>query len=126
IALSLIGGYLLGGPGADTKQVLALGTGQRNLSAAFIIATGSFADRPNVLVYVAAAGLVGMFVLFPTAAEFGKRAERRTTVGEPEAERAGRSAVGAADDATPIVGESPIPKQRKPHRLRDFAHPRKH
>jgi BASS family bile acid:Na+ symporter len=125
IALSLIGGYLLGGPRADTKQVLSLGTGQRNLSAAFIIATGSFADRPNVLVYVAAAGLVGMFVLFPTAAEFGKRAERRTTVGEPEAERAGRSAVGAAD-ATPIVGESPIPQQRKAHRLRDLAHPRKH
>lgn len=36
-------------------------------------ATGSFADQPNVLVYLAAAGLVGMVTSFPTAAEFGKR-----------------------------------------------------
>ena len=73
IAFSLLAGYLLGGPGADTKRVLSLGTGQRNLSAAFIIATGSFADWPNVLIFVAAAGLVGMLILFPTAGEFGKR-----------------------------------------------------
>src|SRR5215212_7126044 len=75
ITISIAAGYLLGGPSTDTKQVLALGSGQRNLSAAFIIATGSFADQPNVLVYLAAAGLVGMVTLFPTAAEFGKRSE---------------------------------------------------
>jgi predicted Na+-dependent transporter len=75
IAISIAAGYLLGGPSTDTRQVLALGSGQRNLSAAFIIATGSFADQPNVLVFLAAAGLVGMFTLFPTAAEFGKRSE---------------------------------------------------
>src|SRR5918999_85847 len=50
IGLVVLVGHLLGGPEADTKRVLALGTGQRNLSAAFIIATGSFTDRPNVLV----------------------------------------------------------------------------
>jgi predicted Na+-dependent transporter len=77
-AITLLGGYLLGGPGTDTKQVLALGTGTRNLSAAFIIATGNFADQPNVLVYLAAAGLVGMVIVFPTAAEFGKRSETAT------------------------------------------------
>jgi BASS family bile acid:Na+ symporter len=75
IAISVAGGYLLGGPGTDTKQVLALGSGQRNLSAAFIIATSNFADQPNVLVYLAAVGLVGGFILFPTAAEFGKRSQ---------------------------------------------------
>lgn len=75
ITISIAAGYLLGGPSTDTRQVLALGSGQRNLSAAFIIATGSFADQPNVLVYLAAAGLVGMVTLFPTAAEFGKRSE---------------------------------------------------
>ena len=78
ITISIAAGYLLGGPSTDTKQVLALGSGQRNLSAAFIIATGSFADQPNVLVFVAAAGLVGMFTLFPTAAEFGKRSKEAT------------------------------------------------
>jgi len=123
IGLALIGGYLLGGPGAGTRQVLSLGTGQRNLSAAFIIATGSFADRPNVLVYVAAAGLVGMFVLFPTAAEFGKRTERRTTAGEPA--RADRSA-SEPNDATTISTASPVPQQRKGHRLRDLVRSRRH
>ena len=87
ITISIAAGYLLGGPSTDTKQVLALGSGQRNLSAAFIIATGSFADQPNVLVFLAAAGLVGMVTLFPTAAEFGKRS--RAT---PEPETAPRSA----------------------------------
>lgn len=82
ITISIAAGYLLGGPGTGTKQVLALGTGQRNLSAAFIIATGSFADQPNVLVFLAAAGLVGMVTLFPTAAEFGKRT--KSTPGSAE------------------------------------------
>jgi BASS family bile acid:Na+ symporter len=83
ITISIAAGYLLGGPSTDTKQVLALGSGQRNLSAGFIIATGSFADQPNVLVYLAAAGLVGMFTLFPTAAEFGKRSRATPGSGEP-------------------------------------------
>lgn len=83
LVISLLAGYLLGGPGADTKQVLALGTGQRNLSAAFIIAGGNFADQPNVLVYVAAAGLVGMFVLFPAAGEFGKRSKATPGPDQP-------------------------------------------
>jgi bile acid:Na+ symporter, BASS family len=82
ITISIATGYLLGGPSKDTRQVLALGSGQRNLSAAFIIATGSFADQPNVLVFLAAAGLVGMVTLFPTAAEFGKRS--RATPGSDE------------------------------------------
>jgi hypothetical protein len=53
------------------------------LSAAFIIATGNFADQPNVLVYLAAAGLVGMVIVFPTAAEFGKRSESNHVSEEP-------------------------------------------
>jgi BASS family bile acid:Na+ symporter len=83
ITISIAAGYLLGGPRTDTKQVLALGSGQRNLSAAFIIATGSFADQPNVLVFLAAAGLVGMVTLFPTAAEFGKRSKATPGSDEP-------------------------------------------
>jgi BASS family bile acid:Na+ symporter len=73
IAISVVAGYFLGGPATDNKRVLALGTGQRNLAAAFLIATSNFADQPNVLVYLAAAGLVTMVVVLPTAAEFGKR-----------------------------------------------------
>ena len=74
IAISLGVGYVLGGPGTDTRRVLALGTGQRNVAATFIIATANFANQPDVLAYLAAAALVGMIVTFPTAAEFGRRA----------------------------------------------------
>jgi predicted Na+-dependent transporter len=82
VAVSVTGGYLLGGPSTDTKRVLALGTGQRNLAAAFAIATANFADQPNVLVYLTAVGLVAMVVMVPTAAEFAKRS--KTTPGSAE------------------------------------------
>jgi predicted Na+-dependent transporter len=75
IAIAVVAGYFLGGPGTDTKRVLALGTGQRNMAAAFLIATANFAEQPNVLVYLAAASLLLMVALVPTAAEFGKRSE---------------------------------------------------
>jgi predicted Na+-dependent transporter len=82
VAISVVAGYFLGGPATDNKRVLALGTGQRNLAASFLIAGSSFADQPNVLVYLAAAGLVATVVMFPSAAEFGKHSE---TTPEPEA-----------------------------------------
>jgi predicted Na+-dependent transporter len=82
VAISVTGGYLLGGPSTETKRVLALGTGQRNLAAAFVIATANFADQPNVLVYLTAVGLVAMVVMLPTAAEFAKRS--KTAPGSTE------------------------------------------
>ena len=75
IAIAVVAGYFLGGPGTDNKRVLALGTGQRNVAAAFLIATANFAEQPNVLVYLAATSLMLMVSLMPTAAEFGKRSE---------------------------------------------------
>jgi predicted Na+-dependent transporter len=87
IVISVVGGYFLGGPATDTKQVLALGTGQRNLAAAFLIATANFADQPNVLVYLAATSLMMMVVLMPTAAEFGKRSEHVDSLEGVETEQ---------------------------------------
>src|SRR5262249_21330561 len=37
-------GWLLGGPGDDTRGVLALGTAQRNTAAAFLVAGQNFTD----------------------------------------------------------------------------------
>ena len=37
------------------------------------MATANFAEQPNVLVYLAGAGLIGMAILFPFAGELGKR-----------------------------------------------------
>jgi predicted Na+-dependent transporter len=87
IAISVLAGYFLGGPATDNKRVLALGTGQRNLAAALLIATANFADQPNVLVYLAATGLMLMVSLMPTAAEFGKRSESAKTLEGVETEQ---------------------------------------
>ena len=87
IAISVVAGYFLGGPGTDTKRVLALGTGQRNLAAAFLIATANFAELPNVLVYLAAVSLLLMVALVPTSAEFGKRSEPVDTLEGVETEQ---------------------------------------
>ena len=87
IAISVVAGYFLGGPATDTKRVLALGTGQRNLAAAFLIATANFAEQPNVLVYLAAVSLLLMVALVPTAAEFGKRSEPVETLEGVETEQ---------------------------------------
>jgi BASS family bile acid:Na+ symporter len=89
VAVAIGSGYLLGGPGRDTRQVLAMGTGQRNLAATFLIAGSNFADQPDVLVFLAGAGLIGMVLVMPLAAEFGKRAAgqaERDALAHPVAE----------------------------------------
>ncbi len=82
LAIAMVAGYLLGGPDTPTQKTLSLASGQRNLAAALVVATGSFADRPNVLVFLAAAGVVAMIMVLPIAGRFGKRAEQETLVNE--------------------------------------------
>ena len=65
IALGFGTGWLLGGPGRDTRSVLALGTAQRNIAAALVVGSG-FTD-PKVVVMVVVVAIVGLFVLMPTA-----------------------------------------------------------
>ncbi len=73
IAAAVGSGYLLAVPAGVERRVMAVGSGQRNLAATFIVATGNFADRPDVLVYLATAGLISMVMLFPLAGEFSRR-----------------------------------------------------
>jgi len=103
IAVAVVVGYGLGGPSSETRRVLALGTGQRNLAATFVIATGNFASQPNVLVLLAAAGLAGMILVMPTAAEFGKRAHSAQGADMP-ARAPARPATTSAPPATPATG----------------------
>jgi len=56
--------WLLGGPGAATRRVLALGTGQRNIAAALVVASESFSD-PKVVVMVIVVTIVGLLTLVP-------------------------------------------------------------
>ena len=64
IVLGLGTGWLLGGTSADTKRVMALGTAQRNIAAALVVASQSFSDA-RVVVMVIVVAIVGLIVLMP-------------------------------------------------------------
>jgi len=64
-------GFLMGGKSMDTKKVLALGTGQRNLAAAFAVATSNFAADPEVLVEIMVVSLIGLAILMVIAGQLG-------------------------------------------------------
>jgi BASS family bile acid:Na+ symporter len=65
-------GWLLGGPGLETRGVLALGTAQRNIAAALVVGGQNFSD-PKVVVMVAVVAIVGLLVLMPLARIVAKR-----------------------------------------------------
>ena len=65
-------GWFLGGPGPDTRAVLALGTAQRNIAAALVVGGQNFSD-PKVVVMVAVVAIVGLLVLMPLARVVAKR-----------------------------------------------------
>ena len=60
----------------ERRAVLGLGTAQRNVAAALVLASRDFADS-DVLVMVTACVLAGLFVLFPIAWLLGR--QRRTS-----------------------------------------------
>jgi BASS family bile acid:Na+ symporter len=57
-------GWALGGPAADTRPVLGLGTAQRNIAAALVVGSQSFED-PKVVVMVVVVAIVGLLILMP-------------------------------------------------------------
>jgi BASS family bile acid:Na+ symporter len=59
IIFSFTVGYLLGGPGIDTRRVLGVGTAQRNFAAALLIGTSNF-DDPNVISVIMVTSLLMM------------------------------------------------------------------
>ena len=59
-------GWALGGPGADTRGVLALGTAQRNTAAALVVAGQNFSDA-KVIVMITVVMIVSFAVLMPMA-----------------------------------------------------------
>jgi len=70
-AILLIGGafvigYVLGGPSPRRRIVLGLGTSQRNISAAAVVASQAL-EGPQVITMVVVTSLVGFAILFPIA-----------------------------------------------------------
>jgi len=66
-------GYVLGGPTRETRRVLGLGTAQRNIAAALVVAGQNFSD-PKVVVMVVVVAIVGLLLLMPLARVLARRA----------------------------------------------------
>jgi BASS family bile acid:Na+ symporter len=80
VAIAVVIGYLLGGPGASTKWVQALGAGQRNIAAAMVVATANFGSEEIVMIVVYS--LITLVLMTPLAGELGKRAKAAAAEGE--------------------------------------------
>ena len=85
IVVSLLIGYFLGGSDGDTRSVMGLGTAQRNISAALVVAGQNF--DLDVITYLMVIAVIGLVVLMPTAGELGKRAKAKAAeaAGETDA-----------------------------------------
>ena len=77
IALGYAVGWALGGPGADTRPVLGLGTAQRNIAAALVVGGQSFSN-PSVVVMVVVVAIVSLLILLPMSRLLAGRASRRS------------------------------------------------
>ena len=73
VVISFIAGYLLGGPGQDTRQTLAFMSGSRNAGIALMIASQGFED-PGVLLMITLTVILMLVILLPTAYWVGRRA----------------------------------------------------
>ena len=73
ILASLVVGFLLGGSDSGIRNVMGLGTAQRNISAALVVAAQNFS--PDVITYLMVIAVIGLVVLMPAAGELGKRAK---------------------------------------------------
>ncbi len=89
VTLSTAVGYALGGPAPGTRAVLGLGTGQRNIAAALIIATQSFPTNPGAVVMLLVSTLAGLVVLLFAARYFARRSSTAPTAGTGDSESGG-------------------------------------
>ena len=71
LVIALAAGYLMGGAEPASRSVLGLGTAQRNISAALVVAAQNFSS--DVITYLMVFSVIGFILLFPAAGELGKR-----------------------------------------------------
>jgi BASS family bile acid:Na+ symporter len=65
-------GYLISSQGFNRRTVMGLGTGQRNIAAALVVASQDF-DDPKMLTMIVLFSIVDLLVLFPIAMILRKR-----------------------------------------------------
>jgi BASS family bile acid:Na+ symporter len=73
-------GFALGGPSQDARRIVALGTAQRDISAALLVAVETFRDS-GVVVMLIAMALVGLCLQVPIAIAFGRHVGREGAPG---------------------------------------------
>lgn len=84
----VLGYWLGGGVDPDGREILGLGTGQRNIGAATVVASQSLAD-PAVVTMIVVTSLIGLAVLFPIARLLRQRERQRLAQREAPASRSG-------------------------------------
>lgn len=77
LLLALAVSYLMGGSDPGIKSVMGLGTAQRNISAALVVAAQNFDS--GVITYIMVFSVIGFVILMPAAGELGKRMEATRT-----------------------------------------------
>jgi len=71
MVIALLIGYLLGGKLQNNRVISSLAAGQRNISAALVVAAQNF-DDPKVSIIIIAVSIVGLFILLFTAKRFAQ------------------------------------------------------
>ncbi|WP_416841356.1 bile acid:sodium symporter family protein [Haloferax sp. DFSO52] len=92
VVVSFALGYVLGGPKADTKSVMGLGTAQRNISAALVVGAQNFQD-PDVLTILLVGALMMLVVLMVAGGEIGRRSDLPIDIGEGVGDSSDRQVV---------------------------------
>jgi BASS family bile acid:Na+ symporter len=77
LVVSFIAGYLLGWPDRGAQVAMGFAAAARNLGLAFVVAAGTFGDRPQVLVMLVLMSVLMVIVLMPLSVILGRRASRQ-------------------------------------------------
>ena len=73
LVITLVVAYFFGGSDPGIKSVMGLGTAQRNISAALVVAAQNFGDDPDVLVMIMVVAIIGLVLLMVIGGELGRR-----------------------------------------------------
>jgi len=82
------------------RSVMGLGTAQRNLSAAMLVAVQNFSDDANVIGMVMVIGVLGLVLLGVVSGELAKRVQAPVSAAAP-----------AAPDTTPAAPDTTLAEQ---------------
>ena len=73
IVVSFIAGYLLGWPDRGARVAMGFAASARNVGMAMMVAAGTFADRPQVIVMIVLTVVLTLIVLLPFSIILGRR-----------------------------------------------------